>query len=138
MIPIPIQERFATAAEQALLEGSLSLPEDVVAALEKASLREEDPVARAELATMLENLSEAERLKVPICQDTGTPVFYVTLPNGFVFTDEIYTGISEGVRRATTSIPLRPQLSGSLYTGELWGQSRQRPTGSTYQTWPPL
>ncbi len=79
-----IRERFATAAEQALLEASLSLPEDVVAALENASRREEDPVARAELATMLENLSEAKCLKVPICQDTGTPVFYVTLPNGFV------------------------------------------------------
>ena len=103
-----IRERFATAAEQALLEASLSLPEDVVAALENASRREEDPVARAELATMLENLSEAKRLKVPICQDTGTPVFYVTLPNGFVFTDEIYKGIAEGVRRATKSIPLRP------------------------------
>jgi fumarate hydratase subunit alpha len=50
------------------------------------------------------NLDEARRLRLPLCQDTGVPVFFVTgrtIPG-------IEDGIRRGVARATKEVPLRP------------------------------
>jgi fumarate hydratase subunit alpha len=54
--------------------------------------------------TILDNIDAAGRLKVPMCQDTGVPVFFVS--------GRMIKGLEEsirrGVARATEEIPLRP------------------------------
>lgn len=57
---------------------SSGLGKDVLAALERARDRE-DPGSRAHatFALMLENVSRARARSAPICQDTGTLIFYV-------------------------------------------------------------
>jgi fumarate hydratase subunit alpha len=47
---------------------------------------------------------------VPMCQDTGVPVVYLTLPPDVPLTRDLYEGVAEGVRRATREIPLRPNV----------------------------
>lgn len=81
------------------------LPPDVVAALETARAKETDATARRELGIMIENVREAGRCTLPMCQDTGIPVFFVKM-GGFRVPD--LDGVfSRAVRRATTEVPLR-------------------------------
>ncbi len=81
-----------------------TLPDDVLGALRDAEREETDEVARTQLRTILENVAAADRLSLPMCQDTGMPIFFVSgkcLPN-------LEEGIRRGVRRATAEVPLRP------------------------------
>lgn len=80
------------------------LPMDIGWALESAAGWESSEVASTQLGAIMENVKKAEHLGLPMCQDTGIPVFYVKGK----FDSSIAKEISEGVRRATTEIPLRP------------------------------
>ncbi|HOX35759.1 MAG TPA: fumarate hydratase [Methanoregulaceae archaeon] len=102
--------RIAEAAEKALREAAVSLPPDVKRAIARASERESNPVAKREYANILKNISLAEERCVPLCQDTGVPVFYVTIPPDLPLTSGMYEAIAEGVRQATRSVPLRPNV----------------------------
>jgi fumarate hydratase subunit alpha len=101
---------IADATERALAEAEIRLPPDVLAAIEKAAAAERGTVARRELRNILENIALAGERQVPICQDTGVPVVYLTLPPDIPFTPALNDAAREGVRRATASIPLRPNV----------------------------
>jgi len=103
-------EPVAAAAEQALSEAAVFLPADVRRAIVRASEKESNPVAKREYANILRNIALAEELRVPLCQDTGIPIFYVTIPPDVPLTPVIYDAVAEGVRRATKSVPLRPNV----------------------------
>jgi fumarate hydratase subunit alpha len=45
-----------------------------------------------------------------MCQDTGVPVIYLTIPPEIPFTESLYGAVAEGVRRATKEVPLRPNV----------------------------
>jgi fumarate hydratase subunit alpha len=81
-----------------------TLPDDVLGALREAEREETSEVALTQLRTILENVEAADRLSLPMCQDTGMPIFFVSgkcLPN-------LEEGIRRGVKRATSEVPLRP------------------------------
>jgi fumarate hydratase subunit alpha len=83
-----------------------TLPEDVLDALRKAEREETSEIARQQLRNILVNVATAERLSLPMCQDTGVPIFFVKgqcIPN-------LEEGIRRGVARATSEIPLRPNV----------------------------
>ncbi|KAF1078069.1 fumarate hydratase [Methanogenium sp. MK-MG] len=105
-----LRRAVAQATTDALREAEIHLPGDVTAALERAYAAEDNPVARSELEAIFENISTAERENVPICQDTGVPVFYITIPPNVPFTAAITEGVQDGVRQATAEIPLRPNV----------------------------
>ena len=73
-------------------------------ALEAAAGWETNEVAYTQLGAIMENVKKAEHLGLPMCQDTGIPVFYVRGR----FDSSIAKEISNGVARATKLIPLRP------------------------------
>ncbi len=98
------------ATKKALETAETHLPEDVTAALKAAYASEEEPVARAELGAILDNIALAEETKRPICQDTGVPVIFITLPPEIPYTKAIEEGARDGVTRATASVPLRPNV----------------------------
>lgn len=83
------------------------LPDDVVAALEKAFEEETNEVARLQLKTMLRNVELAKTLQRPICQDTGTLIFFVEVGYDFPFKKDVNPSIVKAVKRATKEIPLR-------------------------------
>jgi len=85
-----------------------SLPSDVEEALKTAYEREPGPgPAKEGLGYMLENARAAKTAETPLCQDTGTPVFYARVPKELSF-KIIEEAITRAVRKATAVIPLRP------------------------------
>ncbi|MGE5140927.1 MAG: fumarate hydratase, partial [Rudaea sp.] len=63
---------------------STDLSPDVEKALTEARDREEPgSAARGAFDTILENVSLSRGKSTPICQDTGTPIFYVKYPEGW-------------------------------------------------------
>ena len=105
-----IHASLADATFRAYREAVIHLPPDVLRVIRKASAAETNPVARGEFANILKNIGEAERLGVPICQDTGVPVVYLTIPPDVPCTAGLYVSVAEGIRRATREIPLRPNV----------------------------
>lgn len=103
-------EAVASATARALFDAETRLPEDVKEAISRASARETDPVACREFRTIWENIMIAEKARVPLCQDTGVPVLYVTIPPTMPLTPVLYDALAEGVRRATHTVPLRPNV----------------------------
>ncbi len=93
---------------------STDLPPDVEAALRKA-LEQEQPgsAARGALETILKNVELSRQHSTPICQDTGTPIFYVYYPAGWS-TRLLRRQIEEAVVQATKKSYLRPNSVDSL------------------------
>lgn len=75
-----IHTSLADATFRAYRDAVIRLPPDVKRVIERAKASESNPVACGEFANILKNIEEAERLGVPLCQDTGVPVVYLTLP----------------------------------------------------------
>jgi len=102
-------ERITENVSEILKRAETMLPDDVERALEKAHKEERSETAKTQLAEILENIIYARKKGLPICQDTGIPVFYV----GVGSKADIDAGIIEeavigGVRKATGEVPLRP------------------------------
>ena len=75
---------YKTKLLELISETSSALPEDVLGALRKAAATAESGSAEATaLATMLENASLAKERRLPVCQDTGSLLFYIDAPSGF-------------------------------------------------------
>jgi fumarate hydratase subunit alpha len=106
----PLLSALADATFGAYKSAVIRLPPDVLRVLKKAAAAETNPVARGEFENILKNIEAAERLGVPMCQDTGVPVVYLTLPPDVPLTQHIYDAVAEGVRRATKEVPLRPNV----------------------------
>ncbi len=99
------KELIAKITEELLRRAVTSIPKDVERALFEAQKAEEVETAREQLGIIRKNILVARRKCAALCQDTGVISFYV---KGRVLTREIGGGILEGVTKATTSIPLRP------------------------------
>jgi len=87
---------------------STDLPADVEAAL-RAAVKGEQPgsAARGALETVLKNVELSRRNSTPICQDTGTPIFYVRHPAGWS-TRQLRTMIRAALAEATRKTYMRP------------------------------
>jgi fumarate hydratase subunit alpha len=98
----------ADATAEALAEAEVRLPDDVERTIRAAFEREKNPVARGELGNIIANIALAERERTLICQDTGIPVIYLTIPPDVPYTRALEEAVARGVRIATGKIPLRP------------------------------
>jgi fumarate hydratase class I len=90
-----------------IVRTSTDLPPDVEAALRRAEAEETSPNARAALETMLRNAELARLRRLPICQDTGTILFWVRLPPGALSQSEFSRAAELAVLAATTAGILR-------------------------------
>ncbi len=93
---------------------STNLPPDVEKVLREA-LEKEEPgsASRSALETILTNVEMTRRNSTPICQDTGTPIFFVHYPEGWsprALREQIKTAVAE----ATKKTYLRPNAVNSL------------------------
>jgi fumarate hydratase subunit alpha len=94
------------ATVRLLRMAATTLPADVLAALERARRTETDAVAKVQLDTILKNVELGEARLLPMCQDTGLPLFYISgsCDGGII------PAIRKGVERGTRTIPLRPNV----------------------------
>ncbi|UCF26979.1 MAG: fumarate hydratase, partial [Chloroflexota bacterium] len=90
------------------------LPPDVEVGLRNA-IEQEEPgsAARGALETILKNVEMARENSTPICQDTGTPIFYINYPEGWS-TRRLREQIKSAVAEATKLAYLRPNAVDSL------------------------
>jgi len=90
------------------------LPPDVETCLRKVRESEKPgSAARGALDTILKNVEMAREKSTPICQDTGTPIFYVYYPEGWS-TRKIHEQIRTAVAEATRLTYLRPNAVNTL------------------------
>jgi fumarate hydratase class I len=90
------------------------LPTDVEQVLREAHNQEEEgSAAQSVLASILENVTLAREQSTPICQDTGTPIFYVHYPLGWS-TIALRKQIRAAAAEATQRSYLRPNAVDSL------------------------
>jgi fumarate hydratase class I len=93
---------------------STDLPAEVEQALQEARQRElPGSAAQRALETILENVALARRNTTPICQDTGTPLFFVHHPPGWS-TRQLREQIRAAVAEATRRSYLRPNAVEAL------------------------
>jgi fumarate hydratase class I len=101
---------------------STDLPADVETALRRARDHEEpNSAGQGTLDAILENVRLSRESSTPICQDTGTPIFYIYYPVGWS-TLELKRQIREAVAEATAKSYLRPNSVDSL-TGKNYGNN---------------
>jgi len=87
---------------------STDLPADVESSL-RSALEQEEPgsAARGALETILKNVEISRKNSTPICQDTGTPIFYVHHPAG-MSTRNLKDQIRNAMVAATKRSYMRP------------------------------
>ncbi len=93
---------------------STNLPDEIERKL-RAALEKEEPgsAARGALETILKNVEMTRKNSTPICQDTGTPIFFVRYPDGWsprALREQIKAAVAE----ATSLTYLRPNAVDSL------------------------
>jgi fumarate hydratase class I len=90
------------------------LPPDVEGSL-RTAVDQEEPgsAARGALETILKNVELSRKNSTPICQDTGTPIFYVYYPEGWS-TRKLRQQIEAATVKATQSSYLRPNSVNAL------------------------
>ncbi|MEE9599406.1 MAG: fumarate hydratase, partial [Anaerolineales bacterium] len=101
---------------------STDLPPDVEEKLRKSKEQEDEgSAAVGALNTILKNVEMARENSTPICQDTGTPIFYVSYPEGWS-TRKLSAQIKGAVIEATAQTYLRPN-SVNTVTGKNTGDN---------------
>jgi len=87
---------------------AIYLADDVKATLRKAYEKEDSPVAKSVFKSILDNVKVAEEEKRPLCQDTGTVIYYVKAGENFPLLGKLPSILKEATVVATASTPLRP------------------------------
>ena len=94
---------------------STSLPADVEKRLRDSVENEESgSAARGALETIMKNIELSRTNSTPICQDTGTPIFYVHYPVG-QSTRKLKGEIRSAMAEATKRSYMRPNAVDAVY-----------------------
>ena len=92
-------------------EANYYLTEDVLAAIKKAAVTEESPVAKEVLDQIIKNADIAAREQIPLCQDCGAAVVFIEIGQDVHITGgDFNTAINEGVRQAYDEGYLRKSM----------------------------
>jgi fumarate hydratase subunit alpha len=87
------------------------LPPDIKEGFARLTASETDATAKSVLATMVSNIRVAEQTENMLCQDTGIPIYNVTIGSGVeVDGAELKRAIRRGCERATREHPLRSSV----------------------------
>jgi fumarate hydratase subunit alpha/L(+)-tartrate dehydratase alpha subunit len=104
-------EAIEAAARELYLRALKQLPPDIKRGLAGLAANETGATARAVLGTMIENIAVAERTDNLLCQDTGIPIYNVTIGRGVdVDGPALKAAIRKGCERATREYPLRSSI----------------------------
>src|ERR687887_525909 len=87
------------------------LPRDIKQGFQSLMQRETDATGQKILGTMVENIAVAERTNNLLCQDTGIPIYNVTIGRNVTFDGvAVKQAIRRGCERATSEHPLRSSV----------------------------
>ena len=108
-----------------LRQAVIYLPDDVKQALKRAYAEETSDMGKTQLKAILDNIELAEKFQAPVCQDTGTIIFYVKAGAEAKDLDKIEAALTNVTRRATKDVPLRPNAV-DPFTGKNSGDNTGR------------
>ncbi len=86
----------------------VELPQDVKEALQKAYREETSEAGKTQLKAILDNVELAEKTRTPLCQDTGTIIFYIKAGAEVKDLETVESALVNATKKATPLIPLRP------------------------------
>jgi fumarate hydratase subunit alpha len=108
-----------------LKQAVIYLPDDVKRALERAYGEEITETGKTQLRAILDNIKLAEKYEAPVCQDTGTIIFYIKAGSQVKDLDKVESALINATRKATKEIPLRPNAV-DPFTGKNSGDNTGR------------
>ena len=103
-----LEETVENVAVNLLRFAVTELPKDVEEALQKAYSEETSEAGKTQLRAILDNIELAGETHTPMCQDTGTIIFYVKAGAEVSDLDKIEDALRRATKRATPEVPLRP------------------------------
>jgi len=93
------------------LDAQIDIPPDVREGLRGALARETNLVARGIFHTILKAIDVSDRTHTLVCQDTGIPIFWITIGRGVVVDGaRMLAALRRGVERATVETPIRSSI----------------------------
>jgi fumarate hydratase subunit alpha len=98
MREIPAEKVIEAVAEMCITANRY-LPADVRARFEECAANENSPAAKEIFRQLKENYELAEKSGLPLCQDTGLAVFFVTVGEGVCVPGGLRAAIDQGVRK---------------------------------------
>ena len=103
--------RVEEAAKELYIRALKMLPPDVKRGFDALVARETDTTAKSVLGVMVRNIAVAERTDNLLCQDTGLPIYNVTIGRSVVVDGvALKAAIRRGCERATREYPLRSSV----------------------------
>ena len=115
-------EEITALVEKLCIQAATVLPDDLCRVIETAEQKEESPVGKGILQDITKNFQMAREKGVPICQDTGMAVVFLTLGQevhitGGSLTDAVNLGVHNGylngfLRCSGVGDPLRRENTG--------------------------
>ena len=104
-------EAVEEAAKALYIQALKSLPPDIKDGFKRLQKTETDSTAKSMLATMVTNIRVAEDTNNLLCQDTGIPIYNVTIGSGVEFDGvALKAALVRGCTRATHEHPLRSSV----------------------------
>ncbi len=107
-------DRYDTVADaiaKLYVKALKDMPPDVRDALTKAEQRETVKMGRTVLSTIQQNIAVADQQNLLICQDTGTPVYFIEVgERSGVNPVQLERAIRHGTVQATVTHPLRSSV----------------------------
>ena len=101
-------KKVTDAVAKCCIDSCYYLPASVLSKLEQAETKEESPLGRQVLDTIIENARLATKKAVPMCQDTGLTVVYIDIGQDVHFTGgDLWDAINRGVAQGYTDGYLR-------------------------------
>jgi len=122
---LEIEKIVENVAFNILKQAVIYLPDDVKQALKKAYAEETSETGKTQLKAILDNIELAEKYQAPVCQDTGTIIFYIKAGAKVKDLDKVEAAMISAVKRATKEVPLRPNAV-DPFTGKNSGDNTGR------------
>jgi len=118
-------EQIEELGKRLYVESQIDIPPDVRAGISAAMERETSQVARGVVSTMLRAMDISDKRQTLVCQDTGFPIFFITIGRGITIDGaRMIDALTRGVERATAEHPLRSSI-----VSPITRENRQTSTG---------
>ena len=109
--------RISDTVARLCIESNKILPDDIKQGIENALKLEQNPLGKSVLCDLCDNMSAAQHLDIPVCQDTGMAVVFLEIGQdvhliGGDLCDAVNKGVKIGyekglLRKSVVSDPLR-------------------------------
>ncbi len=95
-------------AVELLRISATELPVEYVREMDRLMKKTKGATGKAQIKSILDNVSIARKNSWPMCQDTGVVAFMVKVGDKFPLKSELKEIFTKAARRATDEIPIRP------------------------------